>query len=369
MGFNQVIGQRRPKEIVYKALEHQRLPHAYLFNGPDGVGKEAMAIELAKAIFCSDPEEKPCDVCSGCKRVAKFEHPDFIYIVPHPSTERKPEKTKKQVVEQIREILDKKAENPYAKLSPWANPPVPIEDIRELRRASLMKPFEGKRVAVITQVEKMNVEAANAFLKILEEPPENTHLILTTSHIKSLLPTIISRCQQVNFSPLPDAEIENNLIDRLQVEPEKAVLVSRASQGSFSRALDWLADDFTAKRETAVNLLRYSFRDYMTKIEAIESLLQAGDKSYIQDILELMLLWFRDAMILSEEPNRHDHIINIDDLETLQKFISAFESIDFDKGVQAMEDALQLIDRNVQLNLILIVLLDKLHNLLKLKVS
>lgn len=356
MSFSNVIAQHRAKNILMRALDHNRVPHAYLFNGPTGVGKEALALEMTKALFCKSENEKPCDDCSSCKRIAAFQHPDVIYVFPS--------STKK--VEEERDILDSVTADPYKRNKPWANPTIGIEKIRDIRHATTLKPLEGKRVVIIAEADKMTIPAANALLKILEEPPDTMHLILTASQVSGMLPTILSRCQEIRLGPLPDNEIEWALIERKQLEPEHAKLISRISQGSYSRALDWLDEGFGELREHALSYLRICLRDPQTQIELVEQLVRENNTKFIKDMLNLILLWFRDAQILMEQGD-DKHLINIDQLDTLKKFVSAFESITFQSAFTEIENAINMIERNIQINLILIVLMIKLRSALTLK--
>ncbi len=362
MSLDRIIGQKRPKEILRRALEHQRVPHAYLFNGPVGVGKEAMAIELAKALFCKAEGQRPCDACSACRRVGAFNHPDFIYIFPMPKTAG---------VEEEREILESLSQEPYARKKPWANPTISIEKIRELRHTSTLKPLEGQRVVIIAEADKMTVEAANSLLKILEEPPPAMHLILTTSRANALLPTIVSRCQEIRFGLLADPDIEAALIEKNLASPEKAGLIARISQGSFSRAIEWVEEDLEDRRNSVVDFMRACLKDDLSQIEFVEELARKYDKRIIKDILALMLVWLRDALVIVNAPDSQlvsqQQVINIDKLDTLVKFATAFERIDFEDAFLTIEQSIELIDRNVQLNLILIVLLARLQRLLLLK--
>ncbi len=362
MSFDRILGQRRPKEILQRALEHQRVPHAYLFNGPTGVGKEALAIEFAKALFCKSESHRPCNDCSACHRVGAFNHPDFIYIFPMPKTAD---------IEEQREILESLSQEPYARKKPWANPTVSIERIRELRHVSTLKPLEGLRVVVIAEADKMTPEAANSLLKILEEPPPAMHLFLTTSRVNALLPTIISRCQEIRFGLLSDSDIESALTEKNLVSPEKAGLIARISQGSFSRALEWIEEDLEDRRNSVVDFMRACLKDDLSQIEFAEELARKYDKRIIKDILALMLVWLRDALVIVNAPNlqlaSERQVVNIDKLEILAKFATAFERIDFEDAFLTIEKSIELIDRNVQLNLILIVLLVRLQRLLILK--
>ena len=357
MSFSTVIGQHRAKGILSKAIENDRVPHAYLFNGPVGVGKEALAIEFAKALFCTGAGEKPCDECSSCRRIHSFQHPDFMFVFPSSAKN----------VDEVRAILDTVMENPYARQQPWAVPTIGIEQIREIRHTATLKPLEGKRVVIIAEADRMTIPAANSILKILEEPPETMHLILTASRVNGMLPTILSRCQEIRFGPLPDNKVEWALVEK-QIEPERAKLISRISQGSYSRALEWLDESFNERRDSAVEFLRFCLKDPQSQIELVETLLRQYDKKVIKDILSLTLMWFRDALMLMEQGEQAErHLVNVDQLETLKKFVGAFESIDFQTAFAEIENSISMIERSIQMNLILIVLMTKLRDVLKLK--
>lgn len=361
MGFEQVIGQSRAKQILSRALQNKRLPHAYLFSGAEGVGKEALAIELAKAIFCTAEEPKPCDQCSSCRRVAQFLHPDFFFIFPMP---------KNASAEEERTILDSIAMDAYNRERRWATPTISIDRIRELRRISSLKPLEGHRVIIIAEAEKMTAEAANALLKMLEEPPPAMHFILTTAQESALLPTIISRCQMVRFALLTDEEIAQALQQRKGLPPEQAQLIAGIAQGSYRRALNWLQESLQNRRELAIEFLRQCIKNEVFHYAFVEELIKNNERAEIRDLINLILLWFRDvlyAQIMQRSTNTEFPLINADKGETLNKFIAAFEKIDIDRAVISLEEAVKLIDRNVNLQLILVVLMQKLKKCLLLK--
>lgn len=358
MSFNHIIGQHRAKSILRRALEHQRVAHAYLFTGPDGVGKEALAVEFAKALLCKSGQERPCDACTTCSRVAHFQHPDFTFLFPSSS----------KTVAEERAVLDSVTAHPYRRRRPWAAPTISIDQIRELRRSAMLKPLEGRQVAIIVEADKMTIQATNALLKLLEEPPDTLFIILTVSQANSLLPTILSRCQEIRLGPLPDNEIEWALVEREGMEPERARLLARISQGSYSRALEWADESFNERREQALDFLRCCLKDARSQIEWIELLAQRNDKKFVKDILSLTLMWFRDALIVHGRlSDGNKHLVNIDDISTLDRFVTAFESIDFDAAFLEIEQSIQMIERNIHLQLILIVLMIKLKNSMKLK--
>jgi DNA polymerase-3 subunit delta' len=360
MGFEKILGQARPKEILKRALLHRRVPHAYLFTGPDGVGKEATAVEFAKALFCKGEGDIPCDTCESCRRAALFNHPDFFFIFPAP---------KSVTVENERLILDSMVQDPYARKRLWANPTIGIDRIRELRRTSTLKPLEGLRVVIIAEADKMTLESANALLKILEEPPASMHMILTTSRPNSLLPTIVSRCQEVRFGLLADELVEGALISNKRLTPEQAALVSRISQGSYRRALEWLTESLDEQRDYAVEFLRCCLRDNLSHYRFVEEMSKNHEKRALKELLNLLLIWFRDALMYShaQDDDRllKKSIVNVDKLETLRKFTGAFSDIDYDLAFRLLEKSIELIDRNVQTNLIFLVLITRLQGVFR----
>lgn len=362
MAFENIIGQKKIIKVLKQSLKQQRIHHGYLFHGSPGTGKEAMAIELAKALICQQVDGDGCNKCADCLRIRSLSHPDLIYIFPASGTAQPDE---------LKMILESVVKNPYKRSGLWANPTISISRIRALRRSSAVKSFENKgRIIIIADAHKMTQEAANALLKTLEEPPDRTHLILTTSFINRLLPTIISRCQSIRFDSIPVAEVEKALIERENVEPEKAQIVSRISFGNYRRALELLEEDLQKQREQVLHILRTILRGHYERLLLVEELIKNSEKVYIKELLELILLWFRDALIFSswqEQDGLADKIVNIDQVDTMKKFVKACPDINFEKTIFEIENAIELIDRNVNLKLILIVLFENLQKYLRRK--
>jgi len=360
MSFDFVIGQQRPKKIIQHALQQNRVPHAYLFQGPIGVGKEALALELTKALYCTSSREKPCDTCSACQRISQLQHPDVLYVFPSSGDNFDERKT----------VMQSVAADPYARKKPWAAPLITIEMIREIRHKSNIKPVEGKLVVIIAEADQMNIQAANALLKILEEPPTFMHLILTASQPNAMLPTILSRCQEIRLGPIKDTDIEKALMERKHIDPEKATLFAKASQGSYGRALEWLNENFTGLRNEAVDFLRVSLRNPRSQMEEVESIIKKHDKGTIKKMLSLLLLWYRDSMMvstMSDASNSNGTIVNADVMDTLRNFNSAFQFINYNYIFENIERSISMIERNIQINLILIVLFNKLRQAMELK--
>ena len=217
---------------------------------------------------------------------------------------------------------------------------------------------------------RFRTAAANSFLKLLEEPPEKVQIILTTSKPNMLLSTIVSRCQKIKFDPLTWQEIESALIERKNINPEKANLFSRMSFGSYRHALELLDENIDEKQELLLDILRKIIRTDLDLVLLVENLTSQEDLKTIKDLLALMLIWFRDALVIEsvqDEEKFKDKIINIEHLDILQKFINSFESIDYEKILAKIENALELIEKNVYLNLILLQLLFELKRLLRRK--
>ncbi len=360
MSFERIIGQGRVKQFFQKALERGRLSHAYLFVGERGVGKEAMALELAKAIFCSNSNSKPCQECSECLRVGKLGHPDLQFVFPMPAKVKEDEQNR---------ILNSIVINAYQREELWANPSISIERIREIRRASSYRSLEGKgRVVIFVDAERMTLEASNALLKVLEEPPPKTYLFLISSKANLLLPTITSRCQLVKFDPLTVEEIEGALIERNGVEVNQARLSARVAAGSYRRALELIDERLEELREQALDFFRKSIQNEFTQIVFMEEFLHSmqRDSKKIKDVLTLLNVWLRDAMIFLESKGKEsERLANYDQVEVLRKFTAKFPKADLYRAVQEVERALELMERNVQINLILIVMLNRLKKYIR----
>lgn len=362
MSFENIIGQQRVISILKRALTGKRLPHALLFHGPEGVGKEAVALELAKALFCQK-DEIYCNGCSDCKRVAQLSHPDLIVIFPSPKQPR---------LEELQVIRESIVKNPYYRTQTWANPSILIELIRNLKKTVSMTSYENKgRVVMMLDAHRMTIEAANSLLKILEEPLGKLTIILVSSQPNLLLPTIVSRCQRIRFDPLKWQDIERTLVERENVNPPQAKLFARMSFGSYRRALELLDENIDEKQNLMIDILRKVLLQDLDILHTVEHLVKQEDKKTIKDLIMLMLVWFRDAMVLQLLPQPQDYnqkIINSDRLETLQKFVTGLEAIDYEQVIPKIEHAIDLIDRNVYLNLVLLQLLFELKKFLRRKI-
>jgi|OpeIllAssembly_1097287.scaffolds.fasta_scaffold01954_2 DNA polymerase-3 subunit delta' len=355
-----VIGQDRVKRILLAALRAGRLPHAYLFYGADGVGKDAMALELARVLHCERNGTAACGVCPSCERAANGTHPDIRIVVPLPvgkneSSDDDPlAKLNETDLRAVQDELREKASNPYHRVSVPRATIIKINSIRDVRRESTMSTFDGRRrVYIISPADAMGEEAANTLLKTLEEPSGDCMLILATSRRDALLPTILSRCQNVRFDPLTEADLMEALIERNSLDRETAGFVARLANGSYTAALGLLAEETLQERAFVPSFVRHVLGgSVLPLIEDVERFAAARDRVAVERFLALLLMWFRDAMVMT----RGGRIINVDQEEDLRRFTARFPQADLLRAMADIERALSLVGRNVYIKLILLQL-------------
>lgn len=222
--WGNILGQREPKRRLRRLLETDRLPHALLFSGPEGVGKRRTAEALAATLLCSSPAAgHPCGTCESCRAFSRGIHPDFFFVVP--------------------EAVGKGARS------------IRIEAMRALGSALARPPeLAPRQVALIDDAQRMNEAAANSFLKTLEEPTGDVVFLLVTGMRAALLDTVVSRCLEIPFGPLALPEL-SEVLRRHGVETEEAAALAALADGSAGRALALHAEGALRRREEAVSLL------------------------------------------------------------------------------------------------------------------
>jgi DNA polymerase-3 subunit delta' len=355
-----VIGQDRVKRILLAAIRAGRLPHAYLFYGADGVGKDAMALELARVLHCERNGTTACGVCPSCERAANGTHPDIRIVVPLPvgkneSSDDDPlAKLNETDLRAVQAELREKTSNPYHRVSVPRATIIKINSIRDVRRESTMSTFDGRRrVYIVSPADAMGDEAANTLLKTLEEPSGDCMLILATSRRDALLPTILSRCQNVRFDPLTETDLMEALIERNSLDGETAGFIARLANGSYTAALGLLTEETLQERAFVPSFVRHVLgASVLPLIEDVERFAAARDRVAVERFLSLLLMWFRDAMVMT----RGGRIINVDQEEDLRRFTARFPQADLLRAMADIERALSLVDRNVYIKLILLQL-------------
>ena len=254
----------------------------------------------------------------------------------------------------VREQIELKWRNPYHRISLPRASMIKINSIREIRRkVSLMSSGKGKRVFVIIDAETMSADSSNALLKTLEEPPQGTILILTTSQPDQLLRTLSSRCQQIRFQSLTAEDIASGLMERENIPKGEAESVAKLARGSYSNALQILHSDYRKRQEDILNFLRLSVKKNESElIEYIDHLSADADRDDLTESLRFLQSWLRDAMVArydeSNSMTRPD--------ETMRKFLDRYRSVDFQRAHEDLERAISLIGKNVYIPIILLTL-------------
>lgn len=316
-----VVGHEWAVGVLRRAANSGNISHAYLLTGPPDVGKTTLALALAATLLCQGEGEPPCGACRACRLIASGNHPDLHVI---------------------------ESEQPGARLK--------IEQVRELQRQLALTPVEGRwRVVILRRFEEATTSAANALLKTLEEPPSYVVLAVLANDADRLLPTILSRCQQVPLRPLPTSIVQQSLVERWRVQPEQATLLAHLSGGRLGWAVRALNDEKAlqrrAKRLDALHQLvgastveRFRYAEKM-----------ARDSVATQETLDLWIGWWRDVMLLAADADAP--LTNVDRQEVLRDHARRFGVERSGAMVMALRSASDRLKRNANTRLTLEVLM------------
>lgn len=354
--WKNVLGQERAKENLKRIFQSGKIPHSFIFYGSEGVGKDAAAIEFAKLLNCDNPinGNEACDACQSCIEIGELKSSLLKYIIALPSGKNDSdedsnplEKLDKEDYSNYLNEIDCKRINKYYSISlPRANT-IRISSIRQMIKDIYLTGKSGKKkIFIISKSDKMNINSANSLLKILEEPPRDSVLILTTSKITSHLPTIIGRCQKIKFDNLKKSVILGYLKEsENSLSNDEAEFYSELSDGSISKCDDILNNNFLELRETVVNLLSALLSGKYVNLGAeIDSVVSKKDKDIVKQFLMLLILWFRDLIYVSNDVR--NLIINKDKIDRLIKFDQNFISDNY-KIIKLIEEAVKDVESNV----------------------
>ncbi len=354
--LSRIIGQDHAKRLMASAIRNDRLAHAYLFAGQEGWGAEEFALELARVMLCKEPGDfEPCGHCASCRKIMHFQHPDVHYAFPVMKSTDEAD---------IRALLDSKAEVLYSPVAVTGgsihigDPDHPEKmSIRGLAREVSLRSYEGNRkIFILTHVENMNDEAANALLKVLEEPPAHAFFLLTSSQPQALLPTIMSRCQVIRLTRPRDADIAAALEKWDRIPSADALKLARLADGRYFRALQLQSGDLQESREHMLNFLRTALGPTPSAIGgfADQMIKQLDrDKTRILIILDLMTGWFADVACLRHRSGE-SLLVNFDIRDRIEKFTQHFPNADPGEALAAVEKAMDHIGRNVYVPLALV---------------
>jgi len=300
-----------------------------------------------------------------------LQHPNLKLIFPLPGGDsdknEDSDSMETDVLNEVRKQIGEKALNPYFHIDIPKAKFIRIKTIRELKKESSMSSSEpGKKIFIIFDTEAMNDAAANSLLKVLEEPLEGVHFILVSSRKEAVKQTILSRCQLIQCSMLSDEEIQSALEERNSVESTQAHFISRLANGNYSRALELLGDDINKYRTDTVQFLRSILGNSTIKLfEDQEEYLTGNKRDNAEQILTMLLVWFRDTVVMREQSR--DNILNIDQEKDLNNFIGKFGTKNLEMCMNSVERALELLRRNVYLPLVMLSLTVNLRRILNAK--
>lgn len=318
MRENTVIGHEQIVDHLTMAVQVNKISHAYIFHGETGMGKLFLAKRFAKLLQCEERQEgeaperlRPCGVCKSCLQAEGGNHPDIIYVTHEKAG-------------------------------------IGVDDIRSQLNAGMgIKPYSSRyKIYMVADADKMTEQAQNALLKTIEEPPSYGIVLLLASNINRLLPTVRSRCVALPVKTVETEKIKEYLMGHWNVPDYAAQMAAEFSGGNIGRATRYaLSEEFVQMKEEVLQFLRRM--DELELYERVETVKKMGEyKSEIKDCIDLMILWFRDVLMLKAtgDPNR---LIYRDDYTYIaaQAEKRGYESLE--QGIEAMDKAKQRLDANV----------------------
>ncbi len=277
MRFSDILGHKREINLLKKGIELNRCASTYLFSGPEGIGKRLVALAFAAALNCEACKDDACTECASCRLIASGTHPNLLLVEPRGGT-------------------------------------LKVALVRELKRLLNYRIDRGRRVVIIDGAHLMVRATSNILLKTLEEPPLNTTIILISSRPDTLLPTILSRCQRINFSPLKEEAIKEILHREGYTDPHTADIAQRLSCGSAKRALTIATTGIIEKRRSYASILSI---DHVTATGLLHMAEKLSKEEGLEELLESFKILFRDAILWRVE-HSEQRLVNTDMLESIR---------------------------------------------------
>lgn len=315
-GFRDIIGQEQIKEHLINALQTGKVSHAYIVNGEKSSGKEFIARVFAMALQCERGETEPCQECHSCKQALSDNHPDIIRV-----THEKPNT-------------------------------ISVDDIRaQVNNDVGIKPYSGPRkIYLINEAEKMTVQAQNAILKTLEEPPSYAVILLLTTNVNALLPTILSRCVVLNMKPVPDEQVKRYLMEQLQVPDYKAEVCVAFARGNIGKARALASsEEFENVKAEALSLLKYIGQ--MELNEMIAAIRKINEyKLEVSDYLDICAIWYRDVLLF-KATNDVNHLVFREEIQALRETARQCSYEGIETIIKALDTAKKRLEANVNFEL------------------
>lgn len=369
-GDRRLVGQQFAREQIERIIHSGRISHSYLFSGPPGIGKTAFALAFAELINGVDNLTDLGNQAFS-KKSSWFNHPDIRVFLPVPTSVS---------VEELRERLELLREDPYEIVDFSMRPSLTNEDStknkrafypidyfrEEIRPKAYLKPNEGRKTIIImTGIESMRKEAANAFLKLLEEPNENLMFLLTTDHTEALLPTIISRCQHIQLSALKTSEIEQALIQQDDLPEEEASYLARVSGGNYAMTRFFDVDTLKKTRQEIIEYLRGAYvQDAVHITETAQNWQNDQNLEGQIAVLNVMEVFLRDLLVY-RSTQKKELITNADQIEVIQKFCKTLSNARLEDMISHVNRFKPIIYQNVQPKLVFTALAFRFSNLMR----
>ncbi|MBP5309204.1 MAG: DNA polymerase III subunit delta [Lachnospiraceae bacterium] len=320
--FSDIIGQDMIKEHLMNALKTGNISHAYIINGERYSGKEFIAKIFAMALQCEKGDIDPCNECHACKQALSGNQPDIIHL-----THEKPNV-------------------------------ITVDDIREQINSDIViKPYAcDRKIYIINEAEKMNVQAQNALLKTLEEPPEYAVIIILTTNVDALLPTILSRCVVLNMKPVDDEKVKEFLMEYVQVPDYKAEVCAAFARGNLGKAkILASSEEFDKIKTEAIALLKHI--DEMNVNEISIAIKQMNEyKLEINDYLDILAIWYRDALMFKATADANNLIFR-DEIKFIKQTASRSTYEGLEIILKALDKAKARLSANVSFDLTMELLL------------
>jgi len=369
--LKEIYGHSKAKNLLSGFLTSGKIPHALLFSGINGIGKDHLAVRFAQTINSIGIKDSAAFNVINSK-INNLEEPYIKYIIPLPRSKNETDETgptekfTEDEIELLREELQKKIKNPYYKfILPKANN-IKISSIRDIKKFLSFDFSELKyRLIIISDAHLMNEEAQNALLKNLEEPPANVIFILTTAQPSMLQETILSRCWRINLEPLSNEDLASVLTEHFKMDEKLAESIAPFAGGSVQTAVKLYEMDFINLREKTISILRNSFgRKFHTAFEELNSLLADEPAENLQMIIKMIVTWIND---LNRYRFNSNTLFYKDHLETLQKFHQKFPDRELNDASFMLDNLSTLIKKSIYINLLTSNLVFQLSNIVTAK--
>ena len=309
--FTDIVGQEQLKEHLQNAIAMNKVSHAYIINGERNAGKEFIARVFAMALQCEKKEAEPCGECHSCKQALSNNQPDIIYI-----SHEKPNT-------------------------------IGVEDIRaQINNDIVIKPYSSPRkIYIVNEGEKMTPQAQNALLKTLEEPPEYAVIVILTTNVEALLPTVLSRCVVLNMKPVSDALVKKYLMEQLGVPDYKANICVAFARGNIGKAkLLASSEEFEKVKDEAISLVK-NIND-MEIHEIVKAIKKISEYKFdVNDYLDILMAWYRDVLFFKATKDVNSLVFK----EEIQQIMRVSDRSTYE-GIETIVNALQSATKRLEAN-------------------